>query len=190
MRKLTYYIAVSIDGYIEGPNRETDFYPLSEEFAAYMTSEYADCLPTHVREQFGIDAPNKHFDTVIQGRTSYELALREGITSPYAHMRQYVASTTMSESPDPAVEIVGDPVATVRELKGEDGDLGIYLIGGAKLAGALIDEIDELVIKRYAVLAGAGTPMFLGAKFNPADFALTDHRVFDNGTSVATHRRK
>ncbi|CAM4294500.1 dihydrofolate reductase family protein [Nocardiopsis rhodophaea] len=190
MRKLTYYIAVSIDGFIEGPNRETDFYPLSEEFAAHMTSEYADCLPTHVREQFGIDAPNKHFDTVIQGRTSYELALREGITSPYAHMRQYVASTTMSESPDPAVEIVGDPVATVRELKGEDGDLGIYLIGGAKLAGALIDEIDELVIKRYAVLAGAGTPMFLGAKFNPAEFALTDHRVFDNGTAVATHRRK
>ncbi|MBB6174807.1 dihydrofolate reductase [Nocardiopsis mwathae] len=189
MRKLTYYIAMSIDGCIEGPGGEVDFYPLGEEFAAHMSAEYPECLPTHVRERFGIDVPNRRFDTVIQGRTSYQIALREGITSPYAHTRQYVASTSMAESPDPAVRIVADPLETVRGLKRENGDLGIYLVGGAKLAGALLPEIDELVIKRYPVVAGAGTPMFTGARFDPAEFALTDRRVFGNGTECSTYTR-
>jgi hypothetical protein len=42
---------------------------------------------------------------VIQGRATYRPALDIGITSPYAHLRQLVVSTTLS-SPDPAVEIV------------------------------------------------------------------------------------
>lgn len=48
---------------------------------------------------------------------------------PYAHLRQYVVSQSITDSPDPRVEIVsGDPIAKVREL-------GIYLAGGSQLAG-------------------------------------------------------
>jgi hypothetical protein len=47
------------------------------------------------------------------------------------------------------VEIVADDVVgKVRELKREQG-LDIYLCGGSKLAGELLDEIDELVLKTY-----------------------------------------
>lgn len=35
------------------------------------------------------DLPNKRFDTIVRGRASYDLALKEGITSPYAHLREY-----------------------------------------------------------------------------------------------------
>ena len=56
------------------------------------------------------------------GRATYDPALREGITSPYAHLRQYVVSTSITDSPDPTVEIVsGDPIDKVSELKTEVG---------------------------------------------------------------------
>jgi dihydrofolate reductase len=69
-----------------------------------------------------------------------------------------VVSTTLPASPDPRVQVVaGDPVELVGRLKHRPG-AGIWLAGGARLAGALLGEIDELVIKRYPVVLGAGIP--------------------------------
>ena len=189
MRKLTYYVGSSLDGFIAGPDGEIDFYPLSDELLAFMRDEFSDALPTHVRRAFGIDEkPNRRFDTLIMGRGTYEPALRIGITSPYAHLRQYVVSRTL-QNDDPAVSVVtSDPLAKVRDLKAEEGGLGILLAGGGKLAGALLPEIDELVIKLYPVVAGRGVPMIDGG-FRPTAFDLADRRFFENGTTVLTFRR-
>ncbi|MFE3252539.1 dihydrofolate reductase family protein [Streptomyces sp. NPDC059209] len=191
MRKLSYFIAASIDGFIGDPSGEADFFTrfVDEEFLGFLTDEYPETLPTHGRRPLGLDhLENKRFDTVIQGRLSYDLALKEGVTSPYAHMRQLVASRTLT-SPDPAVEIVsGDVAARVGELKREDG-LGIYLCGGANLAAQLIGEVDELVIKSYPLILGSGMPMF-GTEFALTEFALESHRSFGNGVVVRTYGRK
>jgi len=188
MRTLTYYVGMTLDGYIAGPGGEIDFFPLSDEFVGFLRDEFADALPTHVRKALGVaDAPNRRFDTVIMGRATYEPALALGIKSPYAHLRQYVVSTTLpQESPDVAV-VAGDPLATVRALKAEEG-LGIYLAGGAKLAGALLPEIDELILKIYPVVAGRGIPLF-HAGFQPTLFEAGARRFFANGTAVLTFRR-
>ena len=77
-----------------------------------------------------------------------------------------------------------DPVDLVRDLKQEDG-LGIWLCGGARLAGALSDEIDELIVKINPVVLGAGMNVFAGVR-GPVRLALTDHRTFAGG--VAIHR--
>ncbi|GAA0577707.1 dihydrofolate reductase family protein [Streptomyces crystallinus] len=190
MRKLSYYIALTIDGFIAAPDGTYDFYPLSEEFVGFLAGEFADTLPTAARRVLGVDeVPNRRYDTVVMGRGTYDPALKEGITSPYAHLRQIVFSRSLDASPDPAVEIVSDdPVAFVRELKREEG-LDIYLCGGADLAGQLIDEIDELVIKSYPVVAGAGIPLFR-AEFGPRAFLPTGSRSFENGTVVTTYTRK
>ncbi|MFG2170025.1 dihydrofolate reductase family protein [Streptomyces niveus] len=191
MRKLSYFIAVSIDGYIGDPTGEAEFFTrfVDEEFFAFLKDEYPETLPTPGRQPLGIDhLENKQFDTVIQGRRSYELALDMGVTSPYAHMRQLVASRTLT-SPDPAVEIVsGDIAALVRELKREEG-LGIYLCGGANLAAELFDEVDELVVKTYPLILGSGMPMF-GTKYAQTEFALESNRTFGNGAVVRTYSRK
>ncbi|MBT2365312.1 dihydrofolate reductase family protein [Streptomyces sp. ISL-10] len=192
MRKLSYFVAASIDGFIGAPDGEADFFTrhLTADFVEYLKNEAPDTLPTAARRAFGIDdEPNREYDTIIQGRASYDLALRIGVTSPYAHLREYVASNSITQSPDPNVRIVsGDIAAAVRDLKKEDG-LGIYLCGGAHLAGQLIGEVDELVIKTYPVVLGAGMPMF-SAPFRLADFALESLRSFDNGAVVRKYARK
>ncbi|MGW0881056.1 dihydrofolate reductase family protein [Streptomyces sp. NPDC002671] len=193
MRKLTYFVACSIDGFIGDPGGDASsmFTFLDEEFLGYLTSTYPETIAAQGREPLGVkDAENRHFDTVIQGRGSYQLALDIGVTSPYGHLREYVASRTLGASPDPAVTVIdSDLVARIRELKAEDGELGIWLCGGSQLAGELLDEIDELVIKTYPQVYGSGMPMF-GTGFAVTDFALESVRTFQNGVIVRTYSRK
>ncbi|MCX5204292.1 dihydrofolate reductase family protein [Streptomyces sp. NBC_00237] len=191
MRKLTYFVGMSLDGFIAAPDHAIDAYPVSEEFLNdFLVGAYPECLPTHVRTALGADeAPNTHFDTMIQGRTTYQAALDIGITSPYAHLRQYVVSRSLAASPDPAVELIsGDLAEKVRELKVEEAGLGIYLGGGAEIAGQLLDEIDELVLKVYPVVLGDGIRVFT-AEFGVHSFSLDSTRSFENGTVVLTYSR-
>lgn len=189
MRRLTYLIGVTVDGFIAGPGDEIDFFPTPQPYLQHLTAEYPETLPTHVRAALGIaESPNRRWDTVIMGRGTYEPALALGITSPYGHLRQLVVSSTLTGD-DPDVEILQDPVARVRELKAEQG-LDIYLAGGAALAGALVDEIDELVVKLYPVLAGSGVPVFAGADFAPRGLERVGVTTFDSGHVITDYRRR
>ncbi|MEU5886184.1 dihydrofolate reductase family protein [Streptomyces sp. NPDC047461] len=193
MRKLTYFIACSIDGFIGDESGDATFMMpfVDEEFLAFLAAEYPETLATAGRRALGLDGlENKRWDTVVQGRGSYNEGLKQGVTSPYAHLREYVASRTLTESPDPHVEIITDDlVGKVRELKAEEGELGIYLCGGSRIAGELFDLIDELVIKTYPVTIGSGMPMF-GSGFSITEFGLDDVRTFKNGVFVRTYSRK
>ncbi|MEU3750771.1 MULTISPECIES: dihydrofolate reductase family protein [Streptomyces] len=192
MRKLTYFIACTIDGFIGDPKGDaTSMYQFVDaEFLEFLTGEYPETVSAQGREMLGIDAENKRFDTVIQGRGSYQIALDIAVTSPYGHLREIVATRSLSESPDSNVELIADDlVGRVRELKAEDSPLDIWLCGGSAIAGELIDEIDQLIIKTYPQVYGSGMPMF-GAGFEPRDFELDDLRVFGNGAFVRTYTRK
>jgi len=189
VRKLTYYVAASIDGFIAGPDGQYEFFPMEPDVMAAMNEARPETVPTHLRQAAGVaDAPNREFDTVVMGRGTYQPALAQGITSPYAHLTQYVFSRTLDPVSDPAVHIVADdPVELVRRLKARPG-LGIWLCGGGKLAAQLMPEIDEIVVKRYRVVAGAGIPMFDGP-FAPVPFVVTQSRTFDSGAVVTTYAR-
>ncbi|MET9709863.1 dihydrofolate reductase family protein [Nocardiopsis alba] len=196
MRTLTYFVAVSIDGYACGPDNSYDFYEAPDpggdlgDNGRFHVEEYPELLPTAARVHLGLDVPNKHFDTMLQGRGSYQVALDEGITSPYGHMREYVFSRSLPTDIDPNVTVVaGDPLETVRELKREDGPLGICVVGGPRIAGTLLPEIDELMIKRYPVVAGHGRPLFEGAAFDPARFARVESHTFEGGADYTLFRR-
>ncbi|MFF5934763.1 dihydrofolate reductase family protein [Streptomyces sp. NPDC012508] len=192
MRKLTYFIACSIDGFIGDPDGDAAsmYQFVDAPFLEFLKGEYAETISTQGREALGIDSENKRFDTVIQGLKSYKVALDVGVTSPFAHLREIVATRSLTESPDANVELISDDlVGRVRELKAEDSPLGIWLCGGSQIAGELIEEIDELVIKTYPQVYGSGMPMF-GAGFEPRDFELGEVRTFDNGVLVRTYTRK
>ncbi|SDQ76819.1 dihydrofolate reductase family protein [Thermostaphylospora chromogena] len=189
MRKLVYYVGVSIDGYIAGPGGEFDFYPQSDGMAAWISEFYPETVPTHVREQIGFHAPNRQFDTVVMGRGTYEPAMAIDVVSPYDHLKQYVVSTTLPEIDHPRVTVVRtDPLELVRKLKKEEGK-DIWLCGGGKLAGALLPEIDELVIKSYPVIVGEGVSAFTG-EFRPTLFTPTRRsEQFSNGAIVTWYSR-
>lgn len=188
MAKLVYYIAATIDGYIAGPGGEFDFFPLEPDMMVALNEQFPETVPTHFRKQAGVDGvPNRRFGTVVMGRATYQVGLDEGVTSPYGALRQIVFSRTLPPSlpSDDEVAIVGsDPVAYVAGLKRE-ADHDIWLCGGARLAGVLYDEIDELIIKRYPVTAGAGIPMISGS-FTPARFTVADRQTFASGADILT----
>ncbi|GGL98100.1 dihydrofolate reductase family protein [Micromonospora yangpuensis] len=183
MRKLVYYVASTLDGFIAAPDGSYDFFPLEPDVTAHLGAAYPQTIPTFAHPQFGIEQPTGRFDAVVMGRATYDPALTAGITSPYAHLRQYVVSRSLPPSTDPAVEIVaGDPVAFVRDLKGRAGG-DIWLCGGGDLAGQLLPEIDELIVKLHPIVAGSGVPL-VRRDFDPHRFTLAETTPFDSGLII------
>ncbi|MEV5602963.1 dihydrofolate reductase family protein [Streptomyces sp. NPDC052299] len=195
MRKLVYFIAATLDGFIAGPDGADPtgpdgFWPIPEDYLKHLIAEYPETLPGPARAALGVTAEGTRFDTVLEGRRSYEIGLDAGLTDAYPHLRHLVFSRTLGESPDPAVELVAsDPVARVRELKQEDGK-DIWLVGAGELAASLYAEIDTLILKLSPTTTGAGIPLFgRNAAFEPAAWTLTDHTVLGSGAAYLTYQR-
>ncbi|WP_040791576.1 dihydrofolate reductase family protein [Nocardia paucivorans] len=191
MRKLTYYVAATIDGFIATENGAVDFFPVGGDHGPAITAQYPETLPTKVREALGIDKRNTTFDTVLMGRKTHDFGVRTGTSSPYAHLRQFVVSSTLPESPDPAVELISeDPVGRVRELKREPG-LGIWLCGGGELAQTLLPEIDQIFLKLYPIVLGRGRSLFGPGRQlpEPERFRVVTSQVFDDGVVFVKYSR-
>ncbi|GIJ03983.1 hypothetical protein [Spirilliplanes yamanashiensis] len=144
----------------------------------YISEHYPETLPTHVR---AAPRPNRVLDTVLMGRHTYAPALDAGITSPYAHLEQIVVSRTLPPVPDPAVRVVAeDAAAFVRKLERQPGR-DIWL------AGQLLSEVDDLVVKLNPVVAAAGVPL-AAAAFHPHRYALRDATPLPSGVVVLRYR--
>ncbi|WP_019869330.1 dihydrofolate reductase family protein [Salinispora oceanensis] len=190
LRKLVYFVAATLDGFIAAPDGSFDFFALEPDLAPYLVAEWPQTLPTFTHAQLGVASPpTGRFDTVLMGRVTYEPGLRLGYTSPYDHLKQYVFSRSLAPASYPDVEIVsGDPSAFVRQLKARPGR-DIWLCGGGQLAGQLLDEIDELVLKLNPVVAGSGIPL-VDRGFDPHRYALTSTRPFASGVVVLHYARQ
>src|SRR5207237_94616 len=128
--------------------------------------------------------------TVVMGRKTYEVALKNGTTS-YPGVKNYVVSRTMRESPDEKVEIVsGEAPGFVRTLKRQKGK-GICVMGGGELANSLFeaDLIDEIGLNIHPVLLGSGIPLFLPMK-RQVPLELLECRTFRNGCVFVKYRVK
>lgn len=189
MRKLVYYVAVTLDGFIAGPDggdpSGAEFFPITPDLIEFLVANYPETLPGPARDAMGLAGPGAHFDTVIEGRASYELGLAAGLDDAYPHLRHLVVSRTLGERTDLPVEIVAsDPLTRVRELKSEDG-LDIWLVGGGTLAHALLPEIDRLVLKVNPSVIGSGIGLFAG-EFTQASFAPVSQVDLAGGVRVIT----
>ncbi|MEO0373906.1 MAG: dihydrofolate reductase family protein [Cyanobacteria bacterium P01_A01_bin.17] len=165
MRALKYYVACSLDGFIAQTDGSFDRFPWDDEVIADFIESF------------------QWFDTVLMGRKTYEVGLKEGKTDPYPMLKSYIFSRTMDRSPDPKVELISEQaVEFVRALKQEQGK-DIWLCGGALLAAQLFQNqlIDELIVKLNPVLLGSGIPLLM-ANVPPAMLALQESKQYDNGT--------
>lgn len=182
MRELVYYIAVSVDGFIADTDGGYDAFATDGDHMTAVTGEYADALPTHALTALGLEPPRTLFDTVIQGRRTYDIAHTLGIDRPYAHLREYVATRAHTTAPT-GVTYTADALTTIRQLKQQPG-LGIYLCGGGNLAGTLLPEIDRLILKRNPIALGTGIPLFGNTPSPTTTFTLTACRAFNSGVII------
>jgi dihydrofolate reductase len=144
-RPLTLFIAMSLDGYIAGPDDDLSFLSMVE-------------LPG---EDYGYEAFTETVDTVIMGRKTYDKVRSFGIEFPHRDRKCYVFSNSRSGSDDHVEFYSGSPENLIRRLKEEKGK-GIYCDGGARLAQQLIrlDMMDKYVISIIPVLLGKGVKLF------------------------------
>lgn len=166
MRKLIYHIAASLDGFIAHTDGSFDGFSWDDrvvgDFLKSITEDY---------------------DTVLMGRHTYDVGLKEGKTSPYPHMAQYLCSRSLKDSPDPEVTLVSqDLVSLVSELKEQDRNKNIWLCGGGQIATQLLEAglIDQVILKLNPILLGAGIPLFHG-DVGLQQFTLQRSKVYGCG---------
>ncbi len=189
MRELTYFVAVSLDGYIAAPDHTFDAIPVQGDHIDWIGREYPDTLPTVGLQMLGLEADTSRFDTVLMGWNTYAAGFAAGVTDPYQHLRQYVFSRAHDKADGDIVLTDRDPVAVVRELKAEPTGTGIWLCGGGQLASTLFDEIDRFVFKVNPVLLGAGIPVFAERGYSPRTLTRVASRQFESGVVVNEYRR-
>lgn len=168
MRKLTYHVASTLDGHIADADDGVAAFPHHGDHV----DEYVAALRT--------------YDTILMGRRTYEFGLRLGVTDPYPWAETYVASTTMTASPDLRVQVTAeDPRELVRRLKQRDGGSPIYLAGGGLLARTLLDAglVDEVIVKLNPVLLGGGIALAPGLAA-AVPLRLRSTKVHDAGVVV------
>ncbi|MBA2745084.1 MAG: dihydrofolate reductase [Flavisolibacter sp.] len=143
MRKLILQVAVSLDGYIEGPNGEYDW-----------------CLTD---QDYGMKAFLQRVDSMFIGRKSYELTQKMDASAmaPFAHLATYVFSTTLSEVKQGDVLIKENIASEVKRIKLEPGK-DIWLFGGASLTTSLLKAnlVNEISLAVHPLVLGAGKMLF------------------------------
>lgn len=140
MRKVRYVVAMSLDGFIAGPNGEADWITMDPEidFAALF----------------------HQFDTILLGRRTFEGMMKSG-RAIIPGMKTFVFSRTLLSTDCTKMIIVSNnPLEAVGALKRAPGK-DIWLFGGSLLfrslaKGKLVDTVEVTVMP---ILLGAGIPL-------------------------------
>jgi dihydrofolate reductase len=168
MRKLVLQLAVSLDGYIEGPNGEYDW-----------------CF---VDQDYGMSDFFKRIDAVFMGRKSYELVQSMGGEGmPQHKTTDYIFSTTLEQVKPEAILIKGDIESSVSKIKNEPGK-DIWLFGGAELTSSLLNLglVDEIILAVHPIILGSGKPLFSNVR-NRIGLKLIGHQAYSTGLVMLTY---
>ncbi|GAA4469136.1 dihydrofolate reductase family protein [Nibrella saemangeumensis] len=173
MRKLILQVAVSLDGFIEGPNGEFDW-----------------CFTD---QDYGMTAFFERIDSVFYGRKSYELtvsmadSMDNGALPDFPKLQEYVFSNTLPEVKPGVILINGDIETEVRRIKNEPGK-DIWLFGGASLTASLmaLGLVDEISLAVHPNLLGSGKPLF-GPLTKRMPLTLLDTKTYSSGLVSLTY---
>jgi len=176
MRKLSLFIATSLDGYIAKPDDDLSFLSIVEKEG----------------EDYGYAQFNKSIDTIIVGRKTYDYVLKEIGPSHYDNGERDVYVITRTEKPDTGKTIFYTESLSqlVKQLKAKEGK-NIYCDGGAEVINELLsnDLIDELIISIIPILVGNGVKLFKDGR-PEQELELVNSKAFDTGLVQLYYKRK
>lgn len=176
MRKLSLFIATSLDGYIAKPNDDLSFLKLVEKEG----------------EDYGYADFTSTIDTLIIGRKTYDYVLKEIGSAHYDNGQKEVYVITRTERPGVGrtTFYTGSLTELVQRLKSESGK-NICCDGGAEIINELLkdDLIDELIISIVPILVGNGTRLFKDGRPEQM-LELLHTKTFDTGLTQLHYRRK
>jgi len=167
MRRIKYFVAMSLDGYIAGPNDEIDW---------LFTDQH-----------YGLSTFLKSIDTVLIGRKTYEQMQLLGAAS-YEGKQNYVFSRTGRSSVHKEVHWINeDPGSFVEKLRRKPGK-DMWVVGGGLLFGCLLDHnlIDDIILAVHPTLLGEGIP-FVDQIKRKYDLALVKIKSFPTGLVILTY---
>jgi dihydrofolate reductase len=171
-RRIVLDLAVSLDGFIEGPNGEVDWCIMDADmdFNKFLND----------------------IDTIIYGRKSYDLwgqytpgneatDIEREIWGLVHSKKKYVFSKTITKIDDKVMVINDNISEEVIKIKREPGK-DIWLYGGASLITTFIKLglVDEYRLSVHPVILGAGKPLFIDIR-QRQELKLVETRKFSSG---------
>jgi dihydrofolate reductase len=162
MRRVRYSVAMSLDGFIAGPNGESDWIVMDPDidFGALMGS----------------------FDTLLMGRKTYAAAGQQG-GGAMPGLASYVFSRTLPARTARGITVSNNPAETIAALKAAPGK-DLWLFGGGALFRSLLELqlVDTVEVAIIPVLLGEGLPLLPPA--GRIQLRLTQHRVYEKTGTV------
>ncbi len=142
MKKVILNLAVSLDGYIEGPNGEYDWC-------------FAD-------QDYGMSDFFETIESIFMGRKTYELIHSSGDINAFQQTK-YVFTDTLDPALNPDVQIIRKAELKERVTMIRNQAFGhIWLFGGSELISSFLaaNMIDEFWLSVHPILLGGGKPLF------------------------------
>jgi dihydrofolate reductase len=158
IRRVRYAVAMSLDGFIAGPNGEADWILMDPE----------------------IDwkAIYSQFDTILMGRRTFDAMKGAGGGGSMRGIQVFVCSRTLRQEDYPGVTIADNLEELMAELRSKPGK-DVWLFGGGSLFRSLAElgAVDTVEVAVVPVLLGEGVPL-LPAPTKRVTLKLTGHKLY------------
>jgi dihydrofolate reductase len=158
LRRVRYQVAMSLDGFIAGPNEEADWIIMDPEI--------------------DFQALSSQFDTMLLGRRTFEWMKAAGGGASMPGMQVFVISRTLRPEDHPGMTIVDNLEGLMADLRAKPGK-DVWLFGGGSLFRSLTELglVDTVEVAVMPVLLGGGVPL-LPAPARRVRLKLTGHRLY------------
>jgi dihydrofolate reductase len=185
MRRIVLQMSVSVDGYMEGPNRELDWHLVDDEVHGHFNEVLAK-MGAFLSGRVGYELMAGFWPTADEDPAS--TAPMVEFARIWRDMPKIVYSRTL-ERADWNTTVVREVVPEeVMALKAQPG--GDLALGGADLAASFMrhDLIDAYRLYVHPVAIGRGKPLF-PASDQRIGFRLAETRTFGNGVVLLHYDR-